>query len=294
MDMKPAAFQYHDPATTVEALALLAQFGDEAKALAGGQSLVPLMNFRLARPARLVDLNLIDELSYLRVEQDTLCIGAMTRQRALERSPLVAAGWPLLQEATAYIGHAPIRNRGTVGGSLAHADPAAELPAVMATLDAALVIRGPDGERTLRSEEFYLSYLTTALAPDELLVEIRVPVLPPRTGWAFAEVSRRHGDFALVGVAALVTLSEDETIHGARLAFTGVAPTPLRAKQAEGLLVGQRPADPLFREASLLASAGLEPESDLHASADYRREIGAVLARRALVQAAARAGERRN
>jgi carbon-monoxide dehydrogenase medium subunit len=268
--------------------------GDEAKALAGGQSLVPLMNFRLARPARLVDLNLIAELSYLRVEQDVLRIGAMTRQRELERAPLVADGWPLLQEATAYIGHAQIRNRGTVGGSLAHADPAAELPAVMAALDAELVVRGRRGERTLRSDEFFLGYLSTALAADELLVEIRVPALPPRTGWAFVEVSRRHGDFALVGVAALLTLGEDGTIREARLAFSGAAPTPLRAARAEALLVGERPAEPLFREAGLLASPDLEPESDLHASADYRREVGGALARRALVRAAARAGQQRN
>jgi carbon-monoxide dehydrogenase medium subunit len=291
--MKPAAFEYHDPRTTDEALALLAEYGDEAKALAGGQSLVPLMNFRLARPARLVDLNLIAELSYLRVEQGALCIGAMARQRELERAPLVAEGWPLLAEATRYIGHAQIRNRGTVGGSLAHADPAAELPAVMAALDAELVIQGRDSARTVRSEEFFLSYLTTALTPDELLVETRVPALPPRTGWAFVEVSRRHGDFALVGVAALLTVDAGGTIGAARLAFTGAAPTPLRAARAEALLVGERPAEPLFREAGLVASADLEPEDDLHASADYRREVGGVLARRALVQAAARAGERR-
>jgi CO/xanthine dehydrogenase FAD-binding subunit len=291
--MKPAAFEYHDPHTTDEALALLAEYGDEAKALAGGQSLVPLMNFRLARPARLVDLNLIAELSYLRVELGALCVGAMTRQRELERAPLVAEGWPLLAEATRHIGHAQIRNRGTVGGSLAHADPAAELPAVMAALDAELVIRGRDGARTVQPQEFFLGYLTTALAPDELLVEMRVPALPPRTGWTFLEVSRRHGDFALVGVAAVLTLDADGTIHAARLAFTGAAPTPLRAARAEALLVGERPAEPLFREAGLVASADLEPEDDLHASADYRREVGGVLARRALVQAAARAGERR-
>ncbi|HEY7060294.1 MAG TPA: xanthine dehydrogenase family protein subunit M [Chloroflexota bacterium] len=288
--MKPTAFEYDDPRTADEALALLAQYGDDAKALAGGQSLVPLMNFRLARPGRLVDLNLIAALSHLRVEAGALRIGAMTRQREIERSPLVAAGWPLLAEATALIGHAQIRNRGTVGGSLAHADPAAELPAVMAALDAEFVVRGAGGERTVPATEFFLGYLTTALAPDELLVEIRVPALPPRTGGAFVEVSRRHGDFALVGVAALVTLDADGVISAARLAFTGAAPTPLRAARAEARLVGERPAEPLFREAGLLASADLEPEDDLHASAAYRREVGGVLARRALVQAAARAG----
>jgi CO/xanthine dehydrogenase FAD-binding subunit len=291
--MKPAAFEYHDPTSTAEALALLAEYGDEARALAGGQSLVPLMNFRLARPAQLVDLNRIPELGYLRVEQGALRIGAMTRQRELERSTLAAEGWPLLREAATYIGHAQIRNRGTVGGSLAHADPAAELPTVMAALDAELVVRARDRERTLRPEEFFLGYLTTALAADELLVEIRVPPLPPRTGWAFEEVSRRHGDFALVGVAAVLVLDAEGAIREARLAFTAAAPTPLRATAAETLLVGERPADALFREAGRLASEGLEPESDVHASADYRREVGGALARRALVRAAARATAQR-
>lgn len=292
--MKPAAFAYHDPTTTDEALALLAQFGDEAKPLAGGQSLVPLMNFRLARPAHVIDLNGVAALSYLQVEDGMLRIGAMTRQRAVERSPVVAAGWPLLQAATAYIGHVPIRNRGTVGGSLAHADPAAELPATMAALEAEFVVCSTRGERRLRSKEFFLGYLTTALAPDELLVEVRVPPCPPATSWAFVEVSRRHGDFALVGVAALLTLDATGVIGEARLAFTGAAPTPLRARRAEAWLRGQAPTEAAFREAARLAAQELEPESDLHASADYRREVGGVLARRALAQAAARALAQRN
>ncbi len=292
--MKPAAFAYHDPATTGEALALLAQFGDEAKPLAGGQSLVPLMNFRLARPAHVVDLNGVAALSYLQVDHGMLRIGAMTRQRAVERSPEVVVGWPLLREATACIGHVPIRNRGTVGGSLAHADPAAELPAAMAALEAEFVVRSTRGERTLRPTEFFLGYLTTALAPDELLVEVRVPPCPPATGWAFIEVSRRHGDFALVGVAALLTLDATGAIGEARLAFTGAAPTPLRAARAEAWLRGQAPTEAAFREAARLAAQELEPESDLHASADYRREVGGVLARRALLQAAARIHVQRN
>ena len=289
--MKPAPFEYHDPTTVEEALALLQEFGDEAKPLAGGQSLVPLMNFRLARPARLVDLNLISELSYLRTEDGWLRIGAMTRQRQLERAGEVARDWPLLVEATRHIGHPPIRHRGTVGGSLAHADPAAELPAVMAALDAELVVRDQAGERTVCADEFFLSYLTTALAPTELLVEVRVPTLPPRTGWAFQEVSRRHGDFALVAVAALVTLDAAGAIAAARVAVAGGAPTPVRATQAEALLRGQQPTEAVFREAERLASAAVDPDSDLHASADYRREVAGVLTRRALMQAAGRARE---
>jgi CO/xanthine dehydrogenase FAD-binding subunit len=248
-----------------------------------------MMNFRLARPAHLIDLNGIGELGYLRADGDGLRIGAMARQRALERAPEIAAGWPLLVEAAYYIAHPQIRNRGTVGGSLAHADPAAELPAAMAVLDATYVIRGPAGEREASSDEFFLGYLMTALGPDELLVEIRVPPLPPRTGWAFQEVSRRHGDFALVGVAALVTLDAQGRIAEARLATTGAGPTPARLTAAETLLAGQIPDEALFREAGARASAALDPDTDLHASADYRREVGGVLVRRALVQAAARA-----
>jgi CO/xanthine dehydrogenase FAD-binding subunit len=289
--MKPAPFNYHDPTTTDAALALLAQLGDEAKVLAGGQSLVPMMNFRLARPSDLVDLNRIPELSYLELSGETLRIGAMLRQRDLERSPVVEQRWPLIKEAVSYIGHVQIRNRGTVGGSLAHADPAAELPAVMTALGAELVIRGQGGERTMQPGEFFQSYYETALAPTELLVEIRVPPLPRRTGWGFQEVSRRHGDFALVGVAALVTLDDDGLIREGRLAFTGAAPTPIRPVQAEASLAGQRPDEDLFREIGVLASADLDPHSDIHASAEYRREVGAVLARRALMQASARAGE---
>lgn len=289
--MKPAAFEYHDPATTEEALQLLAELGDEAKPLAGGQSLVPMMNFRLARPGHLVDLNRLGDLSYVRIDGGALRIGAMTRQRELERSPLVAQGWPLIREATSYIGHVQIRNRGTVGGSLAHADPAAELPAVMAALEAELVIRSSERERRASPERFFDSYYTTALAPTELLVEIRVAPLPSRTGWAFQEVSRRHGDFALVGVAALLTLDDDGAIAGARLAFTGAAPAPVRSAAAEALLQGQRPTEGLFREAGARAAGGLDPDSDIHASAEYRRQVGAVLARRALTQAATRAGE---
>ena len=222
--MKPARFDYYDPTTLAEALSLLAQFGDTAKPLAGGQSLVPMMNMRLARPAQLVDLNRLGELNYLEVEQGELRIGAMTRQRVLERSEIVARGWPLLQEAARYIGHVQIRNRGTVGGSLVHAYPSAELPVVMTALDATLVLRSEKGERVVRAEEFFVDVMTTVLQPGELLVEVRVPQVPPGSGASFQEVSRRHGDFALMGVAAIITPDAKGNVGAARLVFTGAIP----------------------------------------------------------------------
>jgi CO/xanthine dehydrogenase FAD-binding subunit len=248
-----------------------------------------MMNFRLARPAALVDLNRVEALSYLRTDQGMLHIGAMTRQRAIERSEVVARGWPLLPQAVRMIGHTQIRNRGTVGGSLAHADPAAELPAVITALEAEMVIRGPAGQRVARPEAFFQGYYATSLAADEILVEVRVPGVPLRTGWAFREVSRRQGDFALVGVAALLTLDVGGTITGARLAFTGAAPTPIRARDAEAALVGQSPGVALFAEAGETATRDLDPETDLHATAAYRRKVAAVLARRALLDATERA-----
>jgi len=286
--MKPAAFEYHQPRSLAEALQLLAELGDEAKLLAGGQSLVPLMNFRLARPAHLVDINKIDELRYVRAENGELRIGAMTRQRQLERSDLVAGQWPLLAEAIRYIGHVQIRNRGTIGGSLAHADPAAELPAVISALDAVLVVRGPGGERVLSPADFFVSAYTTALEPEELLTEIRIPAPAARAGTAWEEVSNRHGDFALVGVAASLTLGAGGTIESARVAFTGAGDTPIRSRRGEAVLVGQRPTEELFREAGAAAVADLDPVTDVHVTADYRRKVAPVMARRALVRAAAR------
>jgi len=245
------------------------------------------MNFRLARPAHLVDLNRVSELAYLDADDGVLRIGAMTRQREIERSALVAERWPLLSAAVKKIGHVHIRNRGTVGGSLAHADPAAELPAAMLALNAEIVARGPRGERTVAMAEFFASHYATTLEPDELLTEIRVPATPLNVGWAFDELTLRHGDFAIVGVAALVTMDDGGVIREARLSYAGAGPTPLRAPTAEQLLLGQRPADALFREAGARASQELEPDADIHASAEYRREIAAVLTRRALATATA-------
>jgi len=285
--MKPAKFDYYDPTTIDEALGLLAQFGDQARPLAGGQSLVPLMNFRLIRPAHLVDLNSVNELSYLRADDGTLRIGATTRQRELERSTEIAERWPLLQEATSFVGHIQIRNRGTVGGSLAHAFPSAELPVAMVTLDASFVLRSPGNQRTARAEDFFLSFMSTVLEPGELLTEISVPPLPVNAGWSYQEVSRRHGDFALAGAASVIALDANGAIHHARLTLTGT--TPIRAREAEEFLVGKEPSELLVREAARRATENLEQDSDIHASADYRRDACAVLARRALMQAAVRA-----
>jgi CO/xanthine dehydrogenase FAD-binding subunit len=287
--MKPAKFDYHDPTSIDEALGLMAQFGDQARPLAGGQSLVPLMNFRLIRPAHLIDLNGVKELSYLRADDDTLRIGATTRQRELERSAEVAKGWPLLRDAAAFIGHIQIRNRGTVGGSLAHAFPSAELPVAMVTLDASMLLCAKTTRRSVGAEEFFLSYMTTALQPEELLLEIVVAALPANAGWSYQEVSRRHGDFALAGAASVLALDATGCIDHARLTLTGT--TPIRAASAEKLLLGQKPSETLFRDAARRATDNLEQDSDIHASAEYRRSACEVLARRALVQAAQRAAE---
>lgn len=285
--MKPAPFEYYDPTTLDEALDLMSRFGDEARPLAGGQSLVPLMNFRLLRPAHLIDLNGVSELSYLKTENGVLRIGATTRQRALERSADVAR-WPLLREATSLIGHIQIRTRGTVGGSLAHAFPSAELPVAMVTLDASFVLRAKNHQRTVGAEDFFLSYMTTALEPGELLAEIRVPPLPTNTGWSYQEVSRRHGDFALAGAASVLALDANRHVQHARLTLTGT--TPIRTRAAE-LLLGQKPSESLFREVARRAIEGIEQDSDIHASAEYRRNLCEVLARRALTQSAVRATE---
>ena len=289
--MKPAKFEYIAPRTTAEALSALAEYGDGAKVLAGGQSLVPLMNMRLARPEVIVDINEVAELDYIRgSDVGGLVIGSLTRQRQLERDAVVRNQFPVLTEAAELIGHFQIRNRGTIGGSLAHSDPAAELPAVMTALDAEFVIASSTGERTVTPSEFFVTYLTTALEPNELLTEIRVPALPAGTGSRVYEVSRRHGDFALVGAVTLLEPGAGGTIGKARIALFGVNPTPVRATEAEQILAGQQASETLFREAGEIASRDLDPDGDIHASAEYRKEVAAVVVRRALVAAAERMG----
>lgn len=283
--MKPASFDYYFPASLTEALELMAEYRDTARPLAGGQSLVPMMNFRLARPAILVDMNGLGELDFLKVENGELRIGAMTRQRALERSPTVASGWPLLEEATRHIGHIHIRNRGTVGGSLAHAYPSAELPLVMIALNASFVLRSARGERIVAARDFFVDVMTTVLEPSELLVEIRVPQVKSQIGWGFQEVSRRHGDFALAAVAGVMGLDKNGRIDEVRLVFTGAKP---HLSNRTDSLRGQKPEPKIVADAAAHAAAELETESDIHATAEYRRHVSQVLARRVLEAAAAR------
>jgi len=286
--VKPPPFDYLAPASVEEALALLGDLGEGARALAGGQSLVPLLNFRLVRPRHLVDLNGLTELAGIREDDGQLVIGAMTRQRAVERSALVRARCPLLAEAMPQIGHVQIRNQGTIGGSLAHADPAAELPAVVAALDGELVLRSARGQRMVKPEQFFVTYFTTAAGPAELLVEVRLPVIPPRTGSAFMEVSRRHGDFALVGVAATVTVDEAGVCTGSALALTGVGRTPVVAREAARALVGVKPTAEAVDDVGRRVADAVRPDSDLHASSEYRKHLAGVLTRRALARAAER------
>ncbi len=287
--MKPAQFEYHAPTTTEEAVALLKQYGGEAKILAGGQSLVPLMNFRLSRPAALIDINRIGALAYIKEENGQLRFGAMTRQRTIEHSDLVRSRIPLMTEATELVGHLPIRTRGTIGGSVAHADPAAEYPAVVSALEGELVVRGPGGERVVRPAEFFVTYLTTSLAPDEILTEVRLPIPPRGSGWAFEEFSRRHGDFALAGIAALV-VAERGKCTKARLATAGANPIPIRLRAAEEILEGSSLDEQTFQAAGARAAELVSPDSDIHASADYRRHLTKVLTVRALRRAAAKIG----
>ncbi|MFQ5568324.1 MAG: FAD binding domain-containing protein [Rhodothermales bacterium] len=289
--MKPAPFTYFASSTEDEALAHLATYGYEASVLAGGQSLVPTMNFRLAQPSVLVDLNRIPTLAYIRADEaGVLRLGAMTRQRAVECSTLVRERSPLLYETMPHIAHPPIRNRGTVGGSIAHADPAAELPAVMLVLDARFRLRNRHAERWLAASSFYVGMFSTAREPEELLVEIAVPSLPPRSGGAFREVARRHGDYALVGVAALVTLDADGCCRTARIALLSVGDGPVEAHEAAGILVGQPPTAEVVRAAAeAAATRDIDPAGDIHASAAFRRHLARVLTTDVLTQAFERA-----
>jgi CO/xanthine dehydrogenase FAD-binding subunit len=290
--MKPAPFEYFAPETLAEALDLLQQRAGDARVLAGGQSLVPLLNFRLVKPAALVDINGVGQLAYIRRADGNIAIGAGTRQRQVLASDAVSDMCPLLSEAVRYIGHPAIRNRGTVGGSIAHADPAAELPIVAAALDAEMVVNSSRGERSLKPDEFCVTFLTTAMEPDEILVEVRFPSLGPRTGWSFQEVNRRYGDFALVAVAATVTLDERDRCQSVRVALGGVGGTPVRARAVEQAITGAEPTEAALAEAAQLVKGEIEPSSDIHASAEYRTHVASVLVRRALQTAAERAGAR--
>ncbi|MFQ5865275.1 MAG: FAD binding domain-containing protein [bacterium] len=289
--MKPAPFKYYAPRSTEEVLAYLAEYGDEAKVLAGGQSLVPTMNFRLAQPAVIIDLNRVNELFYIRPENSkSLHIGAMTRQREAERSSLVLDAAPLVYETMPYIAHPQIRNRGTIGGSVAHADPAAELPAVMVALNARFLLRSESQERWMPANEFYIDLFTTALEPEELLVEIALPTLPPGSGWAFREIARRHGDYALVGVAAVVTLNDKKQCQEARIVLVSVGNGPVQAHQGVQMLLDHKPTAKAIRAAAeTAATKDIDPPCDMHASAEFRRHLTKLLTEQALTQAFERA-----
>jgi aerobic carbon-monoxide dehydrogenase medium subunit len=285
--MKPPLFDYRSPSSLDEALALRSEYADDSVVLAGGQSLMPMLNLRLARPEVLIDLGRVAELAEIVEFDGGVSLGAMARQRSAERSDLIRERAPLVQQALGHVGHPTIRNRGTVGGSVAHSDPAAELPAVCVALDAELVARGVAGERTIAAEDFAVGFMTTALAPDELLVEVRIPATAATLRTAFVEIARRHGDFALVGVAAAIALDGDGLINDARLVFTGVGLTPVRAREAEESLLGTPGNSAAVATAAGLVSGELEPRTDGHASGDYRRRVAGVLTRRALAEAMA-------
>ena len=289
--MKPPPFAYECPTEVSDAVDLLAAHGPDARPLAGGQSLVPLLNFRLARPAVLVDLNRVAALGHITIEEGALRIGAMARQATVEVDPGVAGGWPLVTEAIGHVAHPQIRNRGTIGGSLAHNDPAAELPAVMLALEAKMTANGPNGSRTIQAEEFFAGTMETALAPDELLTEVRIPKLPKGTGWAFREAARRQGDFALVAVA--VSLRPDGTAGrgiDARVVVTGTGDGPERMRGAEAVLAERGTDGEACEAAGNAAAEASGPADDPHAPAWYRRKLVAALTRRACREAATRMG----
>jgi len=286
--MKPAPFSYHRARSADEAVSLLAELGDEAKLLAGGQSLVAMMNFRLARPAALVDISRLAELRYIRVGDGGLRIGALALHRDLERlaDPAVLAGFGMLPRAAGYIGHYAIRAAGTFGGSIAHADPAAEWCMAALLFDAEIVARGPGGDRVIPAAGFFTGFLETGLRPDEMIVEVRLPA--PRPGAAICEFARRHGDFAIVAVAAAVDVT-DGVCRDARVVLGGVAGTVQRAAAAEAALIGSAVDEAAIAAAAREAAAGVDPPGDIHGSAEYRRHLVGVLSARAIGEAAAHA-----
>jgi aerobic carbon-monoxide dehydrogenase medium subunit len=291
--MKPAVFDYRRAASLEEAVALLHEYGADAKILAGGQSLLPMMKLRLARPGVIVDLGRAARLDYVRADGGGLAFGAMARLVELEGS-LVGQHCPMLGAAARHIGHPPIRHRGTVCGSLAHADPAAELPALALALDAELVAVGPRGRRVIPAERFFVTYLTTDLAPEELLAEVRFPFGAEPEGWGFQELSRRFGDYAMAAAATVLATAPDGTITKARIVLAGVADRPVRAREAEALLVGARGEADRLAEAARVVQGALMPPADVHGSSAYRRHLAGVLVERALTEAWGRARRREN
>lgn len=290
--MKPAPFEYYAPPSLEEALFVLHNHGGDAKILAGGQSLVPAMNFRVVQPAALIDLNRVPELGYIREDGECLRVGAMTRERQLEFDEAIVKHAPLLHEAAPHIAHPQIRNRGTIGGSIVNADPAAELPVLMLASQARLKARSASGERWIDAKDFFVGMFTTALEPDEILVEIEVPFMPPRTGWSFLEVAPRAGDYAMMGVAALVTLDDDGKCKAAKLVYLNAGDGPVDAREAAQPLLGESPSDARIESAAQTASAQeINPFGNIHASVEYQRHLANVLTKKALKIAVQRAGE---
>ena len=290
--MKPAAFEYHVPDSIEQALSLLREYGDDAKLLAGGQSLVPAMNFRIVQPNVLIDLNRIGELSFISEAGAAFRIGAMTRERHLESDPLIAKRTPLLEEAVQFIAHPQIRNRGTIGGSIVNADPAAELPVLMLALNARLKARNVSGERWIAAQDFFVGMFTTALAPDEILVEIELPFMSPHTGWSFMEVAPRAGDYALMGVAVMVTLDDHNKCKKAKLVYLNAGDGPVDAKESAKLLEGEALNDKLIESTAALASEKeINPFGNIHTSSEFQRHLANVLTKKALKQATQRAEE---
>ncbi|MDA0230650.1 MAG: xanthine dehydrogenase family protein subunit M [Proteobacteria bacterium] len=289
--MKPAQFLYRDPVTVAEALNLLAEHGEDARLLAGGQSLVPMLNFRLVQPAVIIDLNGIEELGNIQVTGDWFKIGSMARQAAVESHREIIRGWPLLVDALRHVAHPPIRNRGTIGGSLAHNDSAAELPAVMIALGARMILQSATAQRTVPAESFFVSPLETALAPDELLVAIEAPVPDSSAGWGFAEISRRHGDFALAAAAVQLIPGDTARAPGARIVVTGVAERPLRVSEAENILCEGAWSAARDKAIRAAVETAVEPFEDLHAPGWYRQQVAGVMAARACQDALMRGAD---
>jgi carbon-monoxide dehydrogenase medium subunit len=284
--MKPPPFSYHDPRTVADVVGLLGRL-DNAKLLAGGQSLMPMLNMRYVQPDHVVDLNLVEGLSFIRERGDAIEIGAMTRQRELEFSDIVRRRCPLMHEAIQQVGHRQTRNRGTIGGSLCHLDPSAELVSIAAAHDAVVTIAGPNGMREVAFADFPVAYMTPALELNELLTAVRLPIWPDGHGYAFVEFARRHGDFAIVCAAALLTEDASGKITRASVTLGGMGTAPIRAREVEQALIGHAPDDALLREACEYCRK-FEAIDDVHASVSYRQHLATVLSRRALEQARAR------
>lgn len=287
--MKPAPFVYSAPESVDEATDLLNMAGEGGRICAGGQSLAPLMNMRLAQPEHLIDLNRCRELSWIRADEDGVSVGAMTRQRAVERSAEVHARLPVLAATLAHVGHFQIRNRGTIGGSICHADQAAELPGLLLACDGWVEARSAGGDRRVEAADLFLGPFTTSLRPDEIVTMVGFPALAPGTGWSFLEVARRHGDFAVAGVAALVE-ADGQQVQASSVVVIGAHNRPLRITEAEAILQGQGYGPDVRDAAAAAAEAAIEPGSDIHSSAETKRHLAGVLVRRALDEAFSRAG----